>query len=30
MDTDIDCEGWQKILEFFPDMNFDDECSEKP
>lgn len=29
-EMDIDCEGWQKILELFPDMNFDEECVENP
>jgi len=30
MSMDIDCEGWQKILEYFPEMNFDEECVENP
>lgn len=27
---DLECEGWSKILEIFPDMEFADELSEQP
>jgi hypothetical protein len=27
---DIECEGWNRILEVFPDMDFDAELQEKP
>jgi hypothetical protein len=27
---DLECEGWSKILEIFPEMNFADELSEEP
>lgn len=27
---DIECEGWNKILEVFPDMDFTEELQAKP
>ena len=27
---DLECEGWSKILEIFPDMNFSEELEAQP
>ena len=28
--TDIECEGWSKILKVFPDMDFQDVLKDQP